>query len=248
MSCTSQPGTQSRRWQLTDLERHTWRRCFESLMLAAKAAEPLPEGPSAGRRRRKGKWVDADIQYDETPWLDEGASLDSEPSAESPALPADWNPDMPFIDQAQALTIASRGRVTGVPVRHLPHQRLSDLYWLFQASWERLAECLPEEQKLPGVPAFRSFRRRWQNWKGALVFRKPSQHAQCQTCAETLRNLHKRGASWAERSAAAAALKKHYQDQYMDRMLYWSLRFAARAGQDVGSSTCACYQACWNSR
>jgi hypothetical protein len=200
--------------------------------IIAKAAEPLPV-PVASLRKRRGRWVDADIQFDEQPWLQEGDALDAEPAPGAPVLPDEWNPDAPCLDQVHALTIATQARVTGVPVRYLPHQRLSDLYWLFQASWDRLAECLPEEQRLPAAPAFRTFRRRWWRWQPALKFRKASQHTQCQTCAEIQRPLRRPRASWAERTQAAAALQQHYKDQYLDRMLYWSLRFAARAGQDA---------------
>jgi hypothetical protein len=140
-----------------------------------------------------------------------------------------------MIDHAQALTIGATAKVTGLPVRFLPHQRLSDLYWLFRGSFERLASCLTAEQQLrmPTIPVYRTFRRHWKRWRGVLKLRKSSQHAQCQTCAELLHAMHRRGASWADRAAAAASLKQHYQDQYLDRCLYWSLRFAARAGQDA---------------
>lgn len=161
--------------------------------------------------------------------------MEPEPGPGVPASRPNWDSDAPAIDQVQALTLGSTSRVVGLPVRYLQHQRLSDLYWLFQGCWERLASCLPEEQQLrmSAPPCYRTFRRHWKNWRQVLRFRKPSQHAQCQTCSELLHTLHRRGAAWADRAAAAAALRRHYQDQYLDRCLYWSLRFAARAGQDA---------------
>lgn len=187
--------------------------------------------------------MDADIQFDDGPWLMEGEAMqpDGVPALQpGPGVPAwqpDWNPDAPHLDWVQALTVGAAARVIGLPVRHLQHQRLSDLYWVFQGCWERLASCLPEEQQLrmATAPSYRTFRRHWRRWSEVLKIKKSSQHAQCQTCAELLQQLHRRGASWAERATAAAALRRHYQDQYLDRCLYWSLRFAARAGQDAGS-------------
>ena len=203
-----------------------------NLCCSTEAAEPLPDPVE---RRRKGKWVDADILYADSPWLMEGEKVEPEAGPGVLAFPESWNAEAPVIEQAQALTLGSTARVLGLPVRHLPHQRLSDLYWLFQGCWQRLASCLTEEQQLrmKEVPAFRTFQRHWKRWRGVLRFRKPSQHAQCQTCAMLLHQLHRRGAAWADRAEAAAKLKQHYQDQYLDRCLYWSLRFASRSGQDA---------------
>ena len=45
--------------------------------------------------------------------------------------------------------------------------------------------------------------------------------------------MNEKGATWEVRMQAAAGLKVHYQNQYLDRCIYWSLRFASRANCDV---------------
>ena len=46
---------------------------------------------------------------------------------------------------------------------------------------------------------------------------------------------HKANAAdtWQLRMEAARALKDHYREQYLDRCIYWSTRWASRSGQDV---------------
>lgn len=184
--------------------------------------------------------MDADIQYDEGPWLMMGEDLQADSSCDisdhSAGVPVSLQDTELPSDRIQKLTVGTLGGVLGLPERHLQHQRLSDLYWLFQGSWERLAECLDEQQqaRMSQCPSYTTFRRAWRRkWRRALKFRKVSQHSQCQTCSDLLQQLHKRGAAWADRMRAAAALKRHHQDQYLDRCIYWSLRFASRAMQDV---------------
>ena len=83
-------------------------------------------------------------------------------------------------------------------------------------------------------PSFSTFWRRWREvWSHYLKFRKSSQHALCQTCFELQQKLHGKLTGWAEKIKVAQDLKAHHQQQYLDRCLYWSLRWASRAGQDV---------------
>lgn len=84
------------------------------------------------------------------------------------------------------------------------------------------------------APSFVTFYRRWVAvWKQYLVFRKSSQHAQCLTCFELQQQMHNKGVGWAAKMKAAADMFQHNQQQYLDRCLYWSLRWASRAFQDV---------------
>ena len=61
-----------------------------------------------------------------------------------------------------------------------------------------------------------------------MKIRKTSQHAQCQTCFELNEALQCRKSNWADKMRTAQALRQHHQDQYLDRCIYWSLRFASR--------------------
>jgi hypothetical protein len=195
--------------------------------LYLSAAEGLPEGPL--RKKAHGSaWVDADIQYDEGPWLFQGDAIQPELGSN------DWNPDAFHIDHLRAITLGSRGLVTGLPQRALPHSRLHDLYWLFLACYSKLREVVEDdvsEQMGSGPATFVYFRQRWHRWKSVLYFRKSSQHSQCQTCFELQEGM--RVGSWVSRMSSANKLKIHYQDQYLDRCLYWSQRFASRSGHDV---------------
>lgn len=149
----------------------------------------------------------------------------------------EWNPEaISPVEQVHAVTVAAASQVFGLQRRYLPHGHLHDLYWLFLGSWEVLqqAEAVRISQRLDVCPSWSSFRRRWhQLWKRLLRFRKVSQHAQCSTCFQLQRRMNEKSATWEVRMQAAADLKVHYQNQHLDRCIYWSLRFASRASCDV---------------
>lgn len=113
------------------------------------------------------------------------------------------------------------------------------MYWLFLASWEKIqdaSDCgeVPGSRRLPHPPGFTTFWRRWDSvWSRYLRIRKSSQHAQCQTCFELNQTIQRSGGTWSEKMAAARALRKHHQNQYLDRCIYWSLRFASRNNAGV---------------
>ena len=65
-------------------------------------------------------------------------------------------------------------------------------------------------------------------WQKLLKFRKKSQHSECTICAESRLKLHDKNLSSEERIAEAAKWRRHLVDQYHDRLLYWSLRYASR--------------------
>lgn len=125
--------------------------------------------------------------------------------------------------------LATGSFVLGLPLRYLPHQRISDLYWVFQSVWE--SSYAPHLPAGSTVPCIGTFTKRWRVWSARLKFRKSSQHAQCQTCWELQQTLrsHK---GWGEKVQAARTLRQHYQDQYADRCIYWSLRWASRHQSD----------------
>ena len=209
------------------------------------SAEPLPcDGQRLQYAKTKGKGKqmndDADVWFEDGPWLSAGedpnredASAMSTTSATSAAR-QEWNPDAPSVDVLLGFTIASSETVVGMPRRYLSHCHLHDLYWMFEASWD----CLRARSPVPILaecPSFSLFRQRWQIWRRYLKIRKPAQHAQCQTCWELQRAMNAKEASWSKRAQAAKDLREHYQFQYMDRCVYWSMRWASRF---MGSVLC----------
>ena len=219
------------------------------------AAEPLPK--CKAQSRRPGLTIDAEISYENGPWLYAGDQLHPEQPTTAEE-DAEWRPDQPAAEVLHRLTVASTEVVPGILQRALPHQRLHDLYWVFLAAWEKIweqANAAPQKA-LQSPPSYATFHRRWnQVWKKYMRFRKSSEHAQCQTCFDLLQQLHGTGSAGGAagvrgvpgvpgapvagspgecmrlRAEAARKLKVHYQQQYLDRCIYWSLRWASRSGQ-----------------
>lgn len=193
------------------------------------AAEPLPDH----KRRtsnKKGGGKEVAVLFDGQPWLHSGDPLNPDEPAEEDSI--NWDPDAPTVDSVIEFSVAAQGRVLGLPRRYLPHSRLHDLYWLFVTSWEvhgSQSGC-PDDQP---PPSYSSFKARYKLWKRFLKIRGKTQFAQCQTCWELMQAMNDTKASWAKRSQAARDLKEHYRFQYWDRCIYWSLRWASRAAQDV---------------
>ncbi len=150
----------------------------------------------------------------------------------------DWNPDRPAQEVVHGLTVTTTAAPAGLPIRFLQHGRLRDLYWLFLGSWQVLQEHGRGvlESWSPGgtPPSFVTFWRRWKTvWHQYLRFRKTSEHSQCQTCFDLQQIMHNGKASLAEKLQAGNALRVHHQQQYLDRCIYWSLRWFSRRGQGV---------------
>ena len=120
-----------------------------------------------------------------------------------------------------------------VPVKHLPPGQLSDLWWQF-SSWHeaRKKQGLPSDEEPPSWASFyRCWVDRW--YKRALVFRRTSQHAECDFCWKKRTEMATQKLSPAERIKIASEWRQHLVLQYEDRCIYWSLRFASRAKLNV---------------
>lgn len=65
-----------------------------------------------------------------------------------------------------------------------------------------------------------------------LKFRKKSQHSQCGQCFQLGQDI-RLARSMQRRLEAARTLRRHLQDQFADRRIYWSLRHASRRRDDV---------------
>jgi hypothetical protein len=153
----------------------------------------------------------------------------SDLTSTAPVLP------LPFsTEQAALWTVASSEPVAGLPRRHIQHCSVSNLYWQFVSSWEEHVAQQADARTDP--PCYKTFQRRWQFWKAYIGMRKSSEHAQCQVCWNLQQQLSARQASWLERATAARSLRTHLRLQYLDRMIYWSMRWASQ--QQLGGVLC----------
>lgn len=129
------------------------------------------------------------------------------------------------------LTVSCLARVAGLPVRYIQHCKLSDLYWQMQAEWGVLSK---QGADLGKVPSYDTFIRRYKShWKQVLRMRKTSQHSQCKVCFDLQLILHSPAVPLSAKMNAAARLRQHQEEQYTDRCLYWSLRFASKSYANV---------------
>lgn len=217
--------------------------------LYQSAAEALPEDPECAVR--DGHKSQSSAGDDFIPWDEESdecsnakrrkvaASSSQGPSTSAvqqcsrAAVPPSSTPSL-FLDPAEALTVASATKVTGLPVRYIQHCNVSDLYWQLVAAWDVHAQHVGGNNSFEsGCPHYSTFLRRWRSkWEGTLKMRKSSQHSQCQTCFELQMKLRSQ-ASWEDKLQAARDLRQHYTLQYEDRCLYWSFRWVSRMGGDI---------------
>ena len=126
------------------------------------------------------------------------------------------------------VTVSCLANAGGLQRRYIQKCKISDLYWQFQAEWATLSEA--HEQFGRDIPSYDTFRRRWNShWCGMLHMREKSQHKQCQICFDLQLCLHSPTVPLSTKMEAAKTLRRHQAEQYEDRMLYWSLRFASQA-------------------
>lgn len=117
--------------------------------------------------------------------------------------------------------------VPGLPLRHLPPGRPHDLYLQFMAWHEQHQNSRP-------AASWSTFWRCWSTkWNRVLTFRKKSQHSRCNTCHDLERHLHSERGNLMKKLEWARRLRAHLREQYEDRTLYWSMRWASRVRMDV---------------
>ena len=104
----------------------------------------------------------------------------------------DWCPERSVPQVIQSFL----GGDIGMPQRYLTHTNVTNLYWLFLASFppttgdddgSSSSEAGDNPAKLveARVPSLSTFSRVWKNtWSKHLRFRKSVQHAECRTCFE----------------------------------------------------------------
>ena len=178
--------------------------------LYQSAAEPLPDG----------FLVDG-------PWSVGGLSVGDDAAQV-------WNPDATLPEELRQLACD----FMGVPVRHLPHGRLHDLYLQFLA-WHdaNMQGGEPGVARVAGVasdaveraPAsFSTFWRRWRDkWSSVLRFRKSSQHSCCQVCFDLKEAIEAARGDLKLKLQHARVLREHLRAQYQDRCVECSCFGAA---------------------
>lgn len=199
--------------------------------LYQSAAEPLPEDARCSWAAAMGQ-EDPSSQFD-SPWSEaeqSGSLAVSGSGFKASGIEDDHVPQL-TLNPVVCCTLACVAGVVGLPVRYLQHVRLMDLYWQFISAWD--------EQHSTGFlsftspPCFKTFTRRWKVWNKWLKIRKPSQHAQCQTCFDLQQVMNSMRSTWGQKMQAARDLRAHYRLQYQDRCIYWSMRFMSKAYKDV---------------
>ena len=154
-----------------------------------------------------------------------------------------WSPDRPLVD----IVGDSIGDLdpTRLTPRQLPLFSMADLYWQFQAWFEayqggeQQVEDDPEddvegdETSHPAghrIPSRQTFSRAWyHSWFKVLRLKFPSDHSCCQTCFELREKTYRTWAPLHQKLHWARMWRDHLRDQYMDRVLYWNLRFVSRS-------------------
>ena len=223
------------------------------IQMYGSAAEPLPD-PERRRTKSgnasKGPKSDAHVTFDNEPWLVEGDKINPDESDDEDTMqPMDWNPDAPTVDMVSAGSLASAGVNVGLPMRYLPHGNCKQLFWMFLSTLDveeelrRLGSTVQggadegrpgRSKSSPTPPSYSTFNRRWAKvWSKYLRFRKSSQHSQCNRCFELTRQMYDTSLSMIERLHAAKAIRQHYDDSYLDRCIYWALRYESRVLGDI---------------
>ena len=208
--------------------------------LYQSAAEPLPEDTRCIWAEMQGNEVQSTAF--ESPWAEQSScpavqQLNSSTVVQARELVSKGVPGADYnyvpqlsVNPVTAITLTSTAG-SGLPVRYLQHVKLIDLHWQFMTAWD--------EQQKRGFfcymqpPCFKTFSRRWVFWNKWLKIKAPSQHAQCQTCFELLRQINSKTASWGAKLQAARDLRVHYSHQYLDRCIYWSMRLMSQTDKDV---------------
>ena len=93
------------------------------------------------------------------------------------------------------------------------------------AEWETLQAARPD---VGPPPSYDTFCKRYKShWKFVLLMRKTSQHGQCKVCFDLHLLLRNPLEDWGVKIRAARDLREHLRQQYLDRSIYWSLRWSS---------------------
>ena len=171
------------------------------------------------------------------------AEGDDEDSSEDESDELDgWTPDRPLVD----IIGDSVGDLdpAGLTPRQLPLFSMSDLYWQFQAWFEVYHGRVHDVEIDSGddaegdarphpagakMPCRFTFSQAWHHsWSKVLRLKFPSEHSCCQTCFELREATYRTWSPLHVKLHHARRWRDHLRDQYMDRILYWNLRFASR--------------------
>ena len=195
------------------------------LELYNSAAETLPE-EALERVTGVDDTIDNSVKDEGpdqcSPCLAPGAAA----AREVPTLSPCWDPAGACLEQLRELGSQGPASSVQLPVKHLHHQHIMDLRWLYLA-WMKL---------MPGKkPAsWATFHRRWQSrWKHCLCLRKSSQHSQCEACARYSNALYFSHLSYTEKKKLALDWQQHLRGQQHDRLIYWHARWWSRRRANV---------------
>lgn len=193
------------------------------------AAEPMPNDPACAALQEtveRAGGVDHAIAAEADPWQEvTSRPADGADRADQEAA----CPDTMDLDIGQLVRLATCqvGKITGLPAKKLPWGKVSALYFQFQTWWDQQAE-IDMAAHSGGAPSRSAFYKVWTQWEHVLKFRKISEHAQCITCFELQQVIRSRKFSKGDKVQACIQLRTHIMEQYLDRTIYWALRFKSR--------------------
>lgn len=132
-----------------------------------------------------------------------------------PLIGAD--PDKGIIANMQ--TVAADGKL---PKRYIQHSKVIDLFWMY-ISW--LSTRSPDTKPA----SWSTFWRRWCGcWRESIGLRGKTQHSQCDFCFKCSHYIHGTKATPMEKKQRALQWAEHLRAQYLDRMVYYHLRFSSK--------------------
>ena len=116
-------------------------------------------------------------------------------------------------------------------VCHVQHAHLRYIYLHFNAWSSSLFKHSLNTQMMENIqlPSWTTFWRQWRaKWHNIIKFREQSQHSQCSICFKCIQFLHKCNAPLHEKQQVTMEREEHLSLQYLDRLIYYSLRFSSR--------------------
>ena len=196
--------------------------------LYVTTAEPMPNDAACADLQtqvQRAGGVDKAIAAETDPWAEaEASSRPVDQLGEEGVCPDTMDLD---VSQLIHLATSSQSKIAGLPAKKLPWGKVSALHFQFQAWWDQRAE-IDAATHAGGPPSRRSFYAAWAKWEGVLKFRKISEHAQCITCFELQQVIRGRKFNKGDKVQACRELRTHIMEQYLDRTIYWALRFRSR--------------------
>lgn len=142
----------------------------------------------------------------------------------------EWTPNDLATD---LLALHNDNSETVLRPRKIQHGHLRDIWWQFVAWFSALPALSPGFDAEKKCPSWSTFWRVWRaRWCKLIKFREISQHSQCEICFDCKQFLQRGRASTEEKHDKAKQWRRHLTMTYLDRLLYWHIRFQSKLRED----------------